>query len=417
MKIAKVRGREILDVRGFPIVECLLMLENGHVVTASVPSGISVGAHEAIHLRDQDSKRFMGMGVLKAIEHIDQEIAPLLVGKEPNIVQMDLLMIEKDGTENKSRLGVNAILAVSMALARAHAICEDLELYSFIAHLQGADTVNLPFPWFNMINGGSHEQNGLRIQEFLIMPVTAQSFREATELACIFFYTLQALLEKHGKRPIIGIEGGFAPVFKHDIEALEMLLEVINILDAHNTYRIGLDVAASQFYNKEEKVYNWNGKFFSSDEMIGLYHDILEQYPIFSIEDGLSENDIDGWQSMSAYFEDKIQLVGDDIFATNPGRIANGIEQCIANAVIIKPDQIGTITETLQAISVAQKNNYGIVVSHRSGETTDTFIADLAVGSSAGQIKAGGCSRGERVVKYNRLLRIEDDLVLNILDG
>lgn len=416
MKITKVRGREILDARGFPTVECLLMLENGHVVTASVPSGTSLGIYEAVHIRDQEAKRFMGMGVLNAIKHIEEEIAPLLVGKEPHLIQMDLLMIEKDGTENKSRLGANAILPVSIAVARAHAKCEELELYAFIAHLLEAETVNLPYPWFNMISGGAHANNGLRIQEFLIMPAAAQSFREATELACVFYYTLRALLEKHGKRPTVGLEGGFTSEFKHDIEALEMLLEVMNMLDGHDTYRIGLDVAASQFYNKADKIYNWKGKFFTSDEMIGLYHDILEQYPVSSIEDGLSEEDVDGWQRMTSYFEEKIQVVGDDIFATSPERIADGIEQYIANAVIIKPDQIGTVTETLQAVRVADENNYGVVVSHRSGETNDTFIADLAVGSSAGQIKAGGCSRGERVAKYNRLLRIEDDLVLNILD-
>lgn len=414
MKITKIRGREILDARGFPTVECLLMLENGHILSAAVPSGTSVSSYEAVHLRDQ-SKRIMGMGVLKAIENIEKEIAPLLVGKEPHLIEMDLLMIEKDGTENKSNLGANAILAVSMALARAHATCEDLELYAFVAHLLEAETVNLPFPWFNMISGGAHSDNGLRIQEFLIMPAAAQSFREATELACVFFYTLRALLEKHGKRPTIGIEGGFTPTFKHDIEALEMLLEVMNMLDGHDKYRIGLDIAASQFYQKENKIYNWNGKFFSSDEMIGLYHDILERYPVSSIEDGLSQDDVDGWQRMTAYFEEKIQIVGDDIFATNPERIANGIEQYVANAVVIKPDQIGTVTETLQAMRVADEHNYGVIISHRSGETNDTFIADLAVGSSAGQIKSGGCSRGEHVAKYNRLLRIEDDLVLNIL--
>jgi len=416
MKISKVRGREILNSRGFPTVECLLMLENGHVFTASVPSGISLGVHEAVYLQDNDVKRVMGMGVLGAVKNIEEEIAPLLIGKEPHLIQMDLLMIEKDGTNNKSRLGANAILAVSLALARAHAKCEELELYAFIAHLLEAETVNLPYPWFNMISGGAHADNGLRIQEFLVMPAAAQSFREATELACIFYYTLRALLEKHGKRPTVGIEGGFTSNFKHDIEALEMLLEVINMLDGHDTYRLGLDVAASQFYNKKDEVYNWNGKFFASDEMIGLYHDILERYPVSSIEDGLSELDVDGWQRMTAYFEEKIQVVGDDIFATNPERIADGIEQYIANAAIIKPNQIGTVTETLQAVRVADENNYGVIISHRSGETNDTFIADLAVGTSAGQIKSGGCSRGERVAKYNRLLRIEDDLVLNILD-
>lgn len=416
MKITKVRGREILDARGFPTVECLLMLENGHIFSASVPSGSSIGIYEAVPIRDHEARRMMGTGVIKAVENIEKEIAPLLIGKDPHLIQMDLLMIEKDGTEYKSRLGANSILAVSMALARAHAQCEDLELYAFLANVLEAETVNLPYPWFNMISGGAHSSdNGLRIQEFLIMPSGAQSFREAIELACMFYYTLRGLLEKHGKRPTIGLGGGFTSIFKHDIEALEILLEAINMLSGHDKYRIGLDVAASQFYQQKDKIYNWNGKFFSSDEMIGLYHDIIERYPISSIEDGLSEEDIDGWQRMTAYFEEKIQVVGDDVFATNPERIANGIEQYIANAVIVKPDQIGTVTETLQALRIANKENYGIVVSHRSGETNDTFIADLAVGSSAGQIKAGGCSRGEHIAKYNRLLRIEDDLVLNIL--
>lgn len=415
MKITRVRGREILDARGFPTVECLIMLENGDVVSASVPTGASVSSYEAYSLRDNDSKRFMGMGVLKAIEHIEQELAQLIVGKEPNVVQTDLAMIEHDNTESKSRLGANATLAVSMAVARAHAASEGVELYALIAHLLESETVNLPFPWFNMISGGAHANNGLRIQEFLVMPVHAQSFKEAVESACIFYYTLRAVLEKNNKRPEVSIEGALTAQFKHDIEALEIMLEVIEMLGGHDTYKIGLDVAASQFYKQEEKIYDWNGKIFSSDEMIGLYHDILERYPVSSIEDGLSEHDIDGWQRMTSYFEGKIQLIGDDIFATNPERIATGIEQFVANAVLIKPNQIGTVTETLQALRVADDHGYGVVISHRSGETNDSFIADLAVGSSAGQIKAGGCSRGEHTAKYNRLLRIEDDLVLNIL--
>jgi enolase len=417
MKIIKVIGREIFDSRGFPTLECVLALEGGHSVVASVPSGASCGEYEAHELRD-GGKRLMGKGVLKAIENLENKIAPLLVGKEPNLVEMDLAMIEFDGTENKSNLGANAILAASIALLKAQALMNDLRPYEFIADICGFDSVTVPYPMFNILNGGMHADSNLSIQEFMIMPIGAQSFRAAFEVATDVFHALKKILEKKGYRTCVGDEGGFAPRLDNDQQALDLIMEAINVVgsDAQDNIVITLDVAADTFYDPKKKLYNWQGKLIGTDDLIGVYKNLSSSYPIDSIEDGLCSSDWDGWEKMTEELGDSLQLVGDDLFATNPARIIYGIENEIANAAIIKPNQVGTITETLQSIKLCKEYGKNVVVSHRSGETNDTTIVDLAVGTSAGQIKSGSCCRGERMVKYNQLLRIEDELALSLLE-
>lgn len=415
MKIAKIQAREIFDSRGLPTIECELYLDNGSHVTASVPSGLSVGSNEAYELRDDE--RLMGFGVSKAIENIENIIAPVLINKEPVVVALDAIMLELDGTANKEKLGANAILAVSIAVLKAQAVVEELEPYELIAQLCGQDSVMLPFPLFNMINGGAHAPSGLRIQEFLVIPSGAQNFRESMEYGVEFYYTLQELLQKKGQRICRGIEGGFAPAFENDMQALDILAETIEKLDGSDTFKFALDVAASQFYDTKTKTYDWHGTTYSTDELIAFYKKLIDAYPICSIEDGLAEDDQEGWAQMMEQLGETIQIVGDDIFVTNATRIYQGLLNQSANAAIIKPNQIGTVTETLQAIQLCKEHGMSIVVSHRSGETNDSFIADLAVGTSAGQIKAGGCSGGERLAKYNRLLAIEDQLALSLLEG
>lgn len=413
MKIKRVIGREIFDSRGLPTIECELVLDNGATVLASVPAGSSTGIHEAKELRDP--QRLLGKGVAGAVEVIEKQLAPLLLGKAPDVIDMDLKMIALDGTIDKHRLGANSILAASMAITKAQALAEDMQLYELIAHLYGSGSVSLPFPLFNMINGGVHADNNLRIQEFMVMPTEGNSFREAMEQGVLVFQKLKELLKKSGKTIAVGDEGGFASRFESETEALDFLTTAIEAVNP-KAFKIALDVAASEFYDPATKQYNWNGTPLSSDGLIDYYSMLLLSYPIFSIEDGLAQDDWDGWIEMNKRLGGIIQLVGDDLFTTNSERIFKGIQTQAANAVLIKPNQIGTITETLQAVQLAQEHSLGVVISHRSGETEDTFIADLAVGTSAGQIKTGGCSRGERIAKYNRLLRIEDNLMLSLLE-
>jgi len=417
MKIEKIVAREIYDSRGIPTVECDILLEEGIFVTASVPSGASKSDEEAMELRD-GGKRLMGMGVLHAVDKIERVIAPHLIGREPDLVTMDVLMLELDGTKNKAKLGANAMLAVSMAVLKAQAASEGLETYEMIAHVCGMESIALPLPMFNMINGGAHAHNKLRIQEFLAIPVDVPSFRAAMESAVVLYHELEALLLKNDKLVAVGDEGGFAGDFKSDAEALDFLVEAMEIAQkkTKGTFVLALDVAASQFYDHKKKKYDWNGKALSSDQMITYYEKLAKKYPLYSIEDGLSEHDWDGWKNMTQTLMTKVQLVGDDIFASNPELIWKGLEQGVATAAIIKPNQVGTVTEALQSIKLCKEHEMNVIVSHRSGETNDTFIADLAVGTSSGHIKAGGLSRGERMAKYNHLLRIEDELVLNMLD-
>lgn len=417
MKISKVIGREIFDSRGIPTIECDLVFENDMYVSASVPSGKSKGHYEAVELRDGGT-RLMGMGVSKAIENLETIIAPLIIGKEPDLVGTDLKMIELDGTENKSVLGANAMLAASMAVCRAQAIINEMELYEFIAYLCDFESVALPLPLFNIINGGMHANNQLAIQEFMIAPIGAPNFRASMEAAVQVYAALKQLLLEQGKSTAVGDEGGFACDFSDETEALDFIMEAIEIAGSTNDIQmaIALDCAATEFYDSKSNVYLWKGQSIDASGLIDIYNQFIHAYPIFSIEDGLADTDIKGWQQLMTRFGDKLQIVGDDLFATNPERIVEGIEQNLATAAIIKPNQIGTITETLQAIKLCKNNEMNCIVSHRSGETDDTFIVDLAVGSSASQIKAGAPARGERTAKYNQLLRTEDTLAMMLME-
>ena len=414
MKIVRVYAREIFDSRGLPTVACDLELDNGTKISSSVPSGASCGQHEALELRD-GGKRLMGKGVLKAISNIEKIIAPELLGKEPTALELDRMLIELDGTRNKSNLGANATLAVSMSLFKAQAYLEKIELFELLAYMTGAETVSLPYPMFNMINGGAHADNNLRIQEFMIIPTDAKSFSQAMEVAVAVFYELKRLLQKQGKSVSLGDEGGFAPRFSDEIEALDCLMEAINkVYISHKvTCAVALDVAASEFYDKSKQLYKWHEKYLSTEDLIEFYTQLIQHYPIYSIEDGLDQNDWDSWTLMTKLLGERILVVGDDIFVTNADRLNQGIESKAATATIIKPNQIGTVTEALQAIALCKEYGFETIVSHRSGETCDSFIADLAVGSSARYIKSGGCSRSERMAKYNRLLQIESWLVDN----
>lgn len=415
MKITSIKGREIFDCRGFPALECQLILENSIPVIASVPTGVSKGSHEAFELRDGSSK-FNGYGVQKAIEKLETIIEPALIDKVPDLIAMDQQMIQLDGTDNKSSLGANTMLAASIAIIRAQAIMEQCELYELIAQLCGAQTVTLPFPMFVMLSGGMHANNNLRIQEFLILPIGAQNFKDAMEHSIIFFHALKKALFDNKMIILTNDEGSFAPNFKDDTEALNFLVKIMEQLSPNYHFKIALDVAASHFFDAATHRYNWHGTMYEANELIAWYTKLVSQYPIYSLEDPLSQDDWEGWNALMEILGEEIQIIGDDLFATDPVRIWHGIETQAANAALIKPNQIGTITETLQAIQLCQQYGLNVAVSHRAGETNDTFIADLAVGTSAGQIKAGSCCRGERLAKYNRLLAIEDNLTLSLLD-
>jgi len=409
--ISAIIGREVLDSRGNPTVEAEVQLASGVVGRAIVPSGASTGEHEAVELRDNDDTRFLGKGVLKAVENVNGEIADALANWDASDQRaLDQKMIELDGTETKARLGANAILAVSMAAARASANEYGLPLYRYLG---GAGANTLPTPMMNILNGGAHADNNVDFQEFMVMPVGAPSFSEALRWGVEVFHTLKAVLKKRGYNTAVGDEGGFAPSVKSNVEAIDVVLEAIEQAGYKpgEEIAIALDPAASEFYQDGKYVFKKSDKSAkSSDDMVKFYAKWVKDYPIVSLEDGLSEEDWDGWQNLTKELGGKIQLVGDDIFVTNIQIFAEGIEKGIANSILIKLNQIGTVSETLDAIDLGRRNGYTSVISHRSGETEDTFIADFAVATGVGQIKTGSVSRTDRVAKYNQLLRIEQEL-------
>jgi enolase len=417
MKIQSVHGREILDSRGNPTVEADVILEGGVRGRAAVPSGASTGEHEALELRDGDKARYLGKGVLKAVAHVNGEIAKAVVGLDAGDQKaLDRRMLDADGTPNKGKLGANAILAVSMAGARAAAAGLGQPLYKYLAKYSSAGGANtLPVPMMNILNGGAHADNSVDLQEFMVMPVGAASFHEALRWGVEVFHHLKAVLKKNGYSTSVGDEGGFAPNLKSNAEALERVLEAITAAGYKpgEQIAIALDPAASEFYDRAGKKYVFkksDKSARSSEQMVEYLADLARRYPIVSIEDGLAEDDWDGWKVLTKELGGKLQLVGDDIFVTNPEIFARGIREKIGNAILIKLNQIGTVTETIEAVEMARKAGYASVVSHRSGETEDTFIADLVVGLGTGQIKTGSASRTDRIAKYNQLLRIEEEL-------
>ncbi len=415
--IEDIIAREILDSRGNPTVEVEVYVEGGVVGRASVPSGASTGAFEACELRDGDNDRYMGKGTLKAVENVNTEIAEAICGYNVlDQVAIDREMIALDGTENKSRLGANAILGVSLAVAKAAAECMGMSLYQYIG---GVNSKVLPVPMMNIINGGKHADNSVSCQEFMIMPVGASSFREALRWCAQVFHTLKSVLKKKGYSTAVGDEGGFAPDLGSDEEAVQVIVEAIKEAGfrPYDDFRIALDPASTEMYDEakkkgeEGKYYFWKqDKMLTADEMVDFWADWVEKYPIISIEDGMAEEDWEGWDKLTKRIGDKVQLVGDDLFVTNTKRLKKGIGLGVANSILIKVNQIGTLTETLEAIETANRAGYTAVTSHRSGETEDTTIADIAVATNSGQIKTGAPSRTDRVAKYNQLLRIEEEL-------
>jgi enolase len=411
-EILEIRAREILDSRGNPTVECDVRLESGVVGRAAVPSGASTGEHEALELRDADPKRYLGKGVLRAVQHIEETIAPALRGMDAtNQIAIDHALLELDGTPNKERLGANSILGVSMAAARAAADELGLPLFRYLG---GPMSRTLPVPMMNIINGGAHATNTVDFQEFMIVPVGAETFSEALRMGAEVFHSLKKVLVKRGLSTGVGDEGGFAPDLKSDEDAIKIIIEAIEAAKyaPGKQVALALDCAASELFTKDGR-YSFKKSGAGTMEaggMIELYRRWMDDYPIVSIEDGLAEDDWDGWAAMTAALGDRVQLVGDDLFVTSTERLARGIESHVANAILIKVNQIGTLTETLEAIEMARSAGYLSIISHRSGETEDTFIADLAVATGAGQIKTGSASRTDRVAKYNQLLRIEEQL-------
>lgn len=408
-RILQIKAREILDSRGNPTVEAEVVLEGGISAIADVPSGASTGVHEALELRDGDKNRYSGKGVLKAVENINKIIFPELKGRDAtNQREIDNLMKEIDGTENKSKLGANAILAVSLAVAKAAAKYYSLPLYRYIG---GVNSYILPVPMMNILNGGKHAENNLDFQEFMIVPKGASSLKEAVRMGAEVFHSLKKILNEKGLNTAVGDEGGFAPDLSSNEEALELIMKAIERAGYKPAADIflALDPASSSFY--EGGIYKLkNGKQKNSSEMVEWYEKLINTYPIISIEDGLSEDDWDGWKLLTEKLGDKIQIVGDDIFVTNLKRLKMGIEKKIANSILIKLNQIGTLTETLDVIEFAKRAGYKTVISHRSGETEDTTISDISVATNAGQIKTGSLSRSERTAKYNQLIRIEEEL-------
>jgi len=410
-QINHIQAREILDSRGNPTVEADVILANGTMGRAAVPSGASTGEHEAVELRDGDPQRYGGKGVLKAVHNVNELIVRALKGMDARDQgEIDRTLIELDGTATKSKLGANAILAASLATARAAANAQNLPLYRYLG---GENAKTLPVPMMNIINGGAHADNNVDFQEFMIVPVGAEKFSEALRMGAEIFHTLKSVLKKKGSATSVGDEGGFAPNLKSNEEAIETILEAI----ARSGYRAGedvllaLDPAASEFYDGQSYVFKKSdGRKRSSDEMVAFWSKWIENYPIISLEDGMAENDWEGWKSLTDELGQCAQLVGDDIFVTNIEFLRQGIERGVANSILIKVNQIGTLTETLDCIKLAKANLYTTVISHRSGETEDAFIADLAVATNAGQIKTGSLSRSDRIAKYNQLLRIEEEL-------
>lgn len=409
--IIDVYAREILDSRGNPTIEVEVELESGAFGRAAVPSGASTGAFEAVELRDGDKDRYLGKGVLKAVNNVNEIIAPEIIGMEAiNQVEIDELLIELDGTPNKGKLGANAMLGVSLAVAHAAADEAGLPLYQYIG---GVNAKTLPVPMMNILNGGKHADNNVDIQEFMVMPVGAKSFKEALRMCAEVFHNLKAVLKSKGYNTAVGDEGGFAPNLTSNEEALEVIVEAINRTGykAGEDMFIAIDAAATEMYKDDGKYHlEGEGVVMGSVEMVAYYEDLISRYPIISIEDGLAEEDWDGWKLMTERMGRKIQIVGDDLFVTNTERLSKGIERGVANSILIKLNQIGTLTETLDAIKMANRAGYTAVVSHRSGETEDVTIADLVVAVNAGQIKTGAPSRTDRVAKYNQLIRIEDGL-------
>ena len=419
MQITKVHGREILDSRGNPTVEVEITLDGRVTGRAAVPSGASTGVREALELRDGDKKRYLGKGVTKAVANVNGEIAKALAGRTGHQRAIDEQMIALDGTPIKGRLGANALLGVSMALARATALAESVPLYVHLARLYekrgDARASLLPVPMMNILNGGAHADSSVDFQEFMVMPTGASSFADAVRTGAEIFHTLRSILKKKGYSTGVGDEGGFAPSLSSNREALDVVLEAVHQAGykAGENVFLALDVAASELWNDDGKRYEFKKSGEASrdaDAMVKLYEDWVRQYPIVSIEDGLAEGDWDGWKSLTAALGSRVQLVGDDVFVTNPEILARGIKEKVANAILVKLNQIGTVTETLDAVAMARDAGYTSVISHRSGETEDTTIADLAVATSAGQIKTGSASRTDRVAKYNQLLRIEEEL-------
>ncbi|MBN1783512.1 MAG: phosphopyruvate hydratase [Alphaproteobacteria bacterium] len=411
MKITTIKAREILDSRGNPTVEVDVTLENGAMGRVGVPSGASTGEHEAVELRDGDKSRYGGKGVLKAVANVS-EIASAVIGMDAfDQEALDKKMIELDGTPNKARLGANAILGVSVATAKAAAKAKGMGLYQYLAEKQGR-TPKLPIPMMNILNGGQHADNPVDIQEFMIMPMSAKNAKEAIRMGAEVFHVLEKELKAAGYNTNVGNEGGFAPAVKSSDEAIEFILKAIEKAgySAGKDIKLALDAASSEFYHDGKYVLAGEGKTLSSAEMVAYYEELVAKYPIYSIEDGMDENDWDGWKLLVEKLGDKIQLVGDDLFVTNPERLKKGIEGGYANSILIKLNQIGTLSETIEAINMAHNAGWTAVVSHRSGETEDDTIADVVVGMATGQIKTGSLSRSDRTAKYNQLIRIEEEL-------
>jgi len=409
LSIQDLKGREIIDSRGNPTVEADVVLEGGHRGRAAVPSGASTGEHEAVELRDGDPERYMGKGVTRAVSHLNGEIRELLRGRDAGDQEaLDQALIEADGTPNKGRLGANAILAASLASARAAALARGVPLFQ---SLGGDEAATLPVPMMNILNGGSHAPNNVDFQEFMVMPLGADTFSEGLRMGVEIFHHLKKILSDQGKGTAVGDEGGFAPDLASNEEAAEVVLKAIESAGFRpgEDVVMALDPAASEFFQDGEYVFRWSsGERREPAAMVEFWKDWVGRYPIFSLEDALDENDWDGWEALTRAVGDRVQLVGDDIFVTNPERLREGIRRGVANAILIKVNQIGTLTETLEAIRTASEAGYRSVISHRSGETEDVFIADLAVGTGVGQIKTGSASRTDRVAKYNQLLRIEE---------
>ena len=413
-QIYKCCAREILDSRGNPTVEATVILNDGTVGVASAPSGASCGRHEALELRDAEKERYHGKGVEEAVTHVCKKISPELCGMySTNQIEIDKVLVELDGTQNKGKLGANATIAVSLACARASANYYHVPIYKY---LSGLGAYRMPVPMFNVINGGAHSNNNIEIQEFMILPVGAKSFSHALQMGSEIYHSLGNILKDRGLSSAVGDEGGYAPDLHDDEEALDLLVEAIE-RSAYNTndVKIALDVASSAWIDKDTGLYRTLKRKieYTADELIDYYEQLIEKYPIISIEDGLAEEDYEGWQKMTSRLGKKLMLVGDDLFVTNPTRFSDGIEMGIANAILVKPNQIGTLTETLQTIRLAKENGYRFILSHRSGETEDTTLCDIAVATNAPFIKAGAPCRGERIAKYNRLLRIEGSLCGN----
>jgi len=409
-KIKKTKAREILDSRGNPTVEVDVILDNGIVGRVAVPSGASTGSKEAVELRDGDKKRYLGKGVLKAVNNVNEIIAPKVIGRDPEEQKsIDYLMIDLDGTENKAKLGANAILGVSLAVAKAAAQDKGVSIFKYLG---GKEARRLPIPFFNILNGGKHADNNVDIQEFMIAPIGAKSFKEALRMGAETYHNLKAVLKSKGLNTSVGDEGGFAPNLSSNEEAIQIIITAIEKAGykAGKDISIVLDPAASEFYQDGRYILKADNKRLSSEEMVKYYDKLISKYPIISIEDGLAEDDWDGWQVLTKGLGKKIQLTGDDIFVTNPKILAKGIKKGVANSVLIKLNQIGTLSETLETVKIAKKSGYTCVFSHRSGETEDSFLADITVATNAGQLKTGAPARSERLAKYNQLLRIEEEL-------